>query len=365
MVMEKAYFVSLYEVEGVGIKRLRTLLEFFQSAKEAWKASAGLLQEAGIPQDVISNLIAKREKTDPPEHLAGLQKQGIRVILSGEAGYPELLNNIYDPPPVLYVRGELDSLSELAVAVIGARRATPYGLTVAEKLGRELACEGFWVVSGMARGIDSAAHRGALVGKGKTIAVLGCGLDVVYPQENRRLMEEIAGSGAVISEFPLGTKPAAGNFPRRNRVISGLSRGVVVVEAEERSGTSITVNFALEQGREVFAVPGPITAKLSRGPNMLIKTGARLVEKADDILEELGIFRPTPQKDKKPAHFLAGLTDNEKTLYDLLSLEPVQGEELIRSSGLTGQEVMACMLGLEIKGLVKQMPGLRYILADC
>lgn len=363
--MEKAYIVGLYEVEGIGLQRLKSLLEIFHCAEEAWKASPRLLQKAEIPPDVIRNIIAKREKIDPVEHLLCLQKRGIRVILNGEGDYPELLSNIYDPPPVLYVRGEVDHLSEQVVAVIGARRATPYGLTMAEKLGRELADEGFWVVSGMARGIDSAAHRGALCSGGKTIAVLGCGLDVVYPRENRRLMEEIAGNGAVISEFPLGTKPVAGNFPRRNRVISGLSKGVVVVEAQERSGTSITVNFALEQGREVFAVPGPVTAKLSRGPNGLIKTGAKLVENAGDILEELGFFRATPQKGKKIAHLLGGLSDNEKALYGLLSLEPIQGEDLIRRSGLTGQEVIACLLRLELKGLVKQMPGLKYVLATC
>lgn len=364
--MEKAYIMGLSQVEGMSPRRLEYLLKVFASAEAVWKASSDQLQKLpGIPREVTNAIIVKRKELDPVEHLVCLQKRGIRVVFKGENDYPVLLNYIYDPPPVLYVRGELDPVSLKTVAVVGARKATPYGLAVAEKLGRDLAEQDFCVISGMARGIDSAAHRGALAGGGKTIAVLGCGLNVVYPRENLRLMEEIAGSGAVISEFPMDAPPAARHFPRRNRLISGLSRGVVVVEAEEKSGSSITVDFALEQGREVFAVPGPVTGKLSRGPHRLIKMGAKLVENVSDILDELGVIQATPQKDKISAHLLAGLTDAEKELYHLLSFEPVQGDELIHQSGLPGQDVMASLLGMEIKGLIKQLPGQRYVLSGC
>jgi DNA processing protein len=297
--------------------------------------------------------------------LAGQESPAVRVINRGDRDYPALLGNIYDPPPVLYVKGKLNPEEKRMIAIVGARKATPYGLAVAEKLGRELAGRGFCIVSGMARGIDSAAHRGALAGGGQTIAVLGCGLNVVYPRENRRLMEEIAANGAVISEFPLDSPPESWHFPKRNRVISGLSLGVVVVEAAEKSGTSITVNFALEQGREVFAVPGPVTGKLSRGPHSLIKNGAKLVENVDDIMEELGFSTVTPKNSGRDAHLFTGLSDAEMKLFRLLSLEPVQSDELVRRSGLTGQEVVASLLGMEIRGLVKKLPGQKYVLVGC
>jgi len=364
--MEKAYLFGLAQVEKISPRHLDFLLSFFQSAEAAWKASAARLNKVpGITSEAVNELVARRKKIDPVEYLDCLQSKGIRVIFKGEREYPVLLRYIYDPPPVLYVRGELDPAALQTIAVVGARKATPYGLAVAEKLGRDLARKGFLVVSGMARGIDSAAHRGALAGGGKTLAVLGCGLNVVYPRENRRLMEEIAANGAVISEFPMDSGPAGWHFPRRNRIISGLSRGVVVVEAAEKSGSLITVDCALEQGREVFAVPGPVTGKLSRGPHNLIKMGAKLVDNVGDILEELGIMPDTPKKDENNAHTIKGLNDAEKKLYSLLSLDPVQSEELIQRTGMTGQEVTATLLGMEIRGLVKQLPGRRYVLNGC
>ena len=350
-------------MESLTPHRLELLLSHFTGAAEVWRAPTGLLKKIpGIPAEVISEIVARRNMSDPVKDLDGLLKRGIRVIFKGDAEYPVLLNYIFDPPAVLYVRGEMDPAEVRTVAVVGARKATAYGLSVAEKLGNQLAEEGFWVISGMARGIDSAAHRGALAGSGKTVAVLGCGLDVVYPRENRQLMEEIAGSGAVISEFAPNSPPEGWHFPRRNRVISGLARGVVVVEAEERSGSLITVDFALEQGREVFAVPGPVTGKLSRGPHKLIKMGAKLVENAGDILEELGAAPVTPQKDDKLAHSLKELDNVEKQIYGLLSFEAVQQEELFQKANLSGNEVITALLNLEIKGLVRQLPGQRYVL---
>lgn len=358
--------MGLCQVEELSPRLLEKILKKFVSAEAAWRASAAQLRRVPeISWEIAEAVAAKKKSLDPVAHLDYLQKRGIKVIFIEDKEYPVLLRYIFDPPPVLYMRGEIDPLSVMTMAVVGARKATPYGLAVAEKLGRDLAEQEYCVVSGMARGIDSAAHRGALAGGGKTIAVLGCGLDVVYPRENRRLMEEIIDHGAVLSEFPLGSPPAAWHFPRRNRLISGLSRGVVVVEAEEKSGSLITVDFALDQGREAFAVPGPVTSKLSRGTNKLIKTGATMVQQVGDILVELGAFWATPQKDSIPAHLLAGLSDAEKELYKLLSFEPVQSEELIMQSGLPGQEVLVSLLGMEIRGLIKQMPGRKYVLAGC
>lgn len=356
--------MGLTQIEKLSPRLLDYLLRFFPSAEAAWQASTEQLGKIpGLPEEVVISLINRRKKIDPLEHLACLQRQGIRVIFRGEPEYPALLQYIYDPPPVLYMKGQLDPDQVQTLAVVGARKASPYGLAVAEKLSRALVENGFWVISGMARGIDSAAHRGALAGGGKTVAVLGCGLNVVYPRENRQLMEQIACNGAVISEFPLDARPEAWHFPRRNRIISGLSRGVVVVEGEENSGSLITMDFALEQGREVFAVPGPVTSKLSKGPHKLIKMGAKLVENIADVLEELGSLPVTPKNNEKCTHSLSGLSDVENKLYSLLSFEPVLGEELICRSGLSGQEVLSSLMLMEVRGLIKQLPGQKYVLA--
>src|SRR5437660_419247 len=286
--------------------------------------------------------------------------------------YPELLRAIHDPPAVLYCDGSVEPGDRQAVAIVGSRRATPYGLRITETLAGELSALGFTIVSGFARGIDAAAHRAALAAGGRTIAVLGCGLDVDYPPGHARLREEIAGSGAVLTEFEPGTPPRAPNFPRRNRIISGLALGVVVVEAAEDSGSLITARLALEQGREVFAVPGPIEAPTSRGPHGLLKQGAKLVEMVDDIVEEL-----LPQLERPLTSTLAGnpllprmqrvigrgkgegessvrkdLSPNELAMLELLSLEPRHLDELTEQSDLAAAEVARTLLGLELKALV-------------
>ncbi|MGB9825354.1 MAG: DNA-processing protein DprA, partial [Desulfofundulus sp.] len=259
----------------------------------------------------------------------------------------------------LFVRGTLPQPGGQFVAIVGSRRATPYGVTVAENLGGELALAGVTVVSGMARGIDSAAHRGALAAGGRTVAVLGCGVDVVYPRENKRLMEGIIEAGAVISEFPPGSPPEAWHFPVRNRIISGLSRATVVVEAAGKSGALITADLALDQGRDVMAVPGPVTSRQSRGSNQLIKQGARLVESAEDVLEELGITCLFSGKHLQSPG-MPGLTAVEETVYGMLSCEPVPVDIIVENTGLSVQQVLSALMFLEVKALVRQFPGRLY-----
>src|SRR5947209_12470464 len=281
------------------------------------------------------------------------------TIALGDERYPELLRAIYDPPAVLYCDGSVEPGDRQAVAIVGSRQATPYGLRITETLAGELSALGFTILSGFARGIDAAAHRAALAAGGRTIAVLGCGLDVDYPPGHASLHAEIAGSGAVLTEFDPGTPPRATNFPRRNRIISGLALGVVVVEAAEDSGSLITARLALEQGREVFAVPGSIDAPTSRGPHRLLKQGAKPVERVDDIVEELlpQLDRPLQTLKSEPIAALpehVELSPSERTVLDLISREPLHLDDLTERSRLTTPAVAGILLGLELKALVKQ-----------
>ena len=291
-----------------------------------------------------------------------------KIIALGDERYPERLRTIHNLPAVLYCDGLTETGDRQAVAIVGSRRATPYGLRVTEALAGELSRLGITIVSGFARGIDAAAHRAALAAGGRTIAVLGCGLDVDYPPGHKSLHVEIAAGGAVLTEFAPGTPPRAAHFPRRNRIISGLALGVVVIEAAEDSGSLITARLALEQGREVFAVPGPIEAPTSRGPHGLLKQGAKLVEMVDDIVEEL-----LPQLDRSlqtlktepiaalPKH--VELSSSERAMLDMMSREPLHLDELTERTGLTSAVVAGILLGLELRALVKQVPGQRYCLA--
>jgi DNA processing protein len=284
-------------------------------------------------------------------------RAGIRVIVWGDPEYPRRLQEIASSPPVLYLRGALAPADESAVAIVGARRATAYGETVARELAGELARRGLCIVSGLARGIDAAAHRGALEVGGRTLAVLGSGLDQIYPAEHQGLAGEVVGRGALLTEFPLGTPPVRLNFPRRNRIISGLSLGVVVVEAGVDSGALITAHHALEQGREVFAVPGRVHARYSEGCNRLIKAGAKLVETWEDVLSELaGQLRPPrPRRAETPPP--PALTPAEQQVYDLLGEGPLHIDALIGRASLAGGRVASALLGLEMKGLVRQLTG--------
>lgn len=349
-------WLGLKTVPGVGNRLFLNLIQHFGELDKVFSASRGeLLQVEGVNARLVSAIQDYKIPREVEEDLSLAEKNGVRIITFSDPDYPTLLRHIHDPPPVLYVYGSLhpDSLN---IAIVGSRNATPYGRTVTEGLSSDLIRRGFTVVSGMARGIDSAAHIGALTAGGKTIAVLGCGLGTIYPAENKKLFHRIAENGAVISEFPFLTSPEAHNFPIRNRIISGLSLGAVIVEATHQSGSLITARLAAEQGREVFAVPGSITSFKSMGTHRLIKQGAKLVEHVDDIVEELNIAQPIPSVHIKEEPTIP-LTPEEKRIIDELSPYPVHIDKLVRRLSLSAGQVSGILLQLELKGLVTQSPG--------
>jgi DNA processing protein len=347
----------LSRAPGIGPKRFFRVLEAFGGAGEAWTASPALLTGV-LGRQPARELLAYRRAVNVEEEWEKLKTKGIKCLLYPEEKYPKLLKTIPDPPPVLYYTGEFQSEDQWAVAVVGSRSATPGGLEFTRELAADLAAHGITVVSGLARGIDTAAHRGALMAAGgRTIAVLGSGLDRIYPRENQELAREISRRGAVCSEFPPGTEPLPGNFPVRNRIISGLSLGVVVVEAAADSGSLITAEHALEQGREVFAVPGPVTRKANQGSNRLLKQGAALVEGVADILAALNLPFPAGVETATATETAgkgqpAGLTAAEAEVWQLLADGPCHIDLLVRESGLPASEVAAALALLELKGLV-------------
>lgn len=347
------YWLALGSIPGIGPHTYKALIERFGSPEEVFNASTDeLLAIEGIGRETAKRIGSFRGWRRVEEELEVIKRKGIGIVTLMDRTYPANLKEIYDPPPYLYIKGELKGEDERAIAIVGSRTPTPYGLGVAYRMAMELASCGFTIVSGMARGIDSEAHRGALKAGGRTIAVLGSGIDVIYPPEGRDLYHGIVESGAVISEFPLSTPPYGRNFPKRNRIISGLSLGVLVVEASLRSGSLITARLALEQGREVFAVPGSITSGRSRGTNLLIKEGAKLVEDVDDVLGEVSQWR-----DRLRGGVMDyTLTEKERIVYNSLE-EPVHIDMIIKKSGLRAEEVSSLLLGLEAKGLIVQHPG--------
>jgi len=353
------YWLALSLTHGLGSILIKRLLDRFKTPEAVFQAPLkDLIQIEGLGERVAGEIRKGPFETAIKREFALLGKVGGTIVTLRDDAYPKRLKDIYDPPALLYVRGELRREDELAVAIVGSRKTSPYGRWFTEKIGRDLAGQGVTIVSGLARGIDSVAHKGALDGGGRTIAVLGCGIDVIYPSENRDLFNQIVERGAVVSEFPMGSRPEGGHFPRRNRIISGLSIGVVIVQASAKSGSLITAKYALEQGREVFAVPGNVGADGSRGTNQLIKEGAKLVESSADILEEvLPQWRreeETAQKAEAPGLGLAG---GERILYDLLAETPLHIDAIIRESQLDPGKVSSFLLNLELKGLISQWPG--------
>ena len=353
--MEKIYLAALQMVSGIGSARIKSLLSFFGSAQRAWQASKPDLILCGCLDEATYNkLFIHRQNIDIYKLAGEWEKQGIKICTLHDIEYPTLLQNTFNPPYVLYYRGVLPT-SELTIGIVGARHASPYGKNIAKMIGSELAQTGVWVVSGAARGIDTAAHQGALL-KGYTVAVLGCGVDISYPSENSKLLSQIAESGAVISEYPPGTLAHPGHFPARNRIINGLSRGVVVVEAAEKSGALITADFALEEGRDVFAVPGSIFSTGSKGTHKLIKQGAKLIDSTADILEEYNL---TLVGDDQT---ILELSPEEKMVYELLSYEtPIGIEEIIMKVKLNPAIVTYILLQLELRGLATEHSGKRYL----
>lgn len=354
----KAYWVGFNLVKGIGAVRLRGLLNHFGSLDLAWQAPASALEAAGLSARLVQNLMEIRKQVHLDVLMERIARQGIQVITWEDETYPRRLREIDQPPPVLYVRGTVDPEDDWAVAIVGTRRVTSYGRQVTADLATFLAGNGITVVSGLARGVDAMAHEAALQAGGRTIAVLGSGVDRIYPPEHRRLADQIMNQGAVCSDYPVGTAPESTNFPPRNRIISGLSQATVVIEAGETSGALITARFAADQGRDVFAVPGPINAVQSKGANSLIQQGARPLLRIEEILEVLNLQHiQTQQKARKalPADEI------EAALLKVIGQQPVHVDDIQAMSGLSIEKVSATLTLLELKGIVRQVGGMNYV----
>ena len=353
------YRIALHRVHRLGAVRFGLLDRAFPSMEEVWRASAGALVAAGLDQRSAEEVVRARDETDPDGELERLAVAGVTALAHTDPRYPSRLRQIDDAPPVLYVKGAWADVDEWSVAVVGTRRATAYGRMAAQEFSRGLAVNGITVVSGLARGVDTVSHRAALDAGGRTVAVLANGLDTVYPPENRRLAQEIAERGAVMSDYPLGTKPRADFFPRRNRILSGVSLGTLVVEGDDDSGAMITARFAMEQNRDVFAVPGSIFSPQSRGPFGLIKDGATPVANAEGILEALNLSVAGKQLDFGRA--APPESADEQTLMAILSREPQHIDLVARRSGLAAATVSGTLALLELKGLVRDVGGMQFV----
>lgn len=359
---ERQYWVAFNQVPGIGPVRVRRLLEAFTTLSEAWRASEPALQAAGVDRRTLDNLREVRQRIDPQVELARLDKLGIAVMTWEDELYPPLLADLRasdQAAPVLYVRGTLIESDIWSLAVVGTRSISAYGRQVTHRLAADLAANGVTIVSGLARGVDAEAHTAALEAGGRTIAVMGCGLDTIYPPEHRQLASRIMLQGALISPFSLGTAPEAKNFAPRNRVLSGISRGVLVTEAGDTSGALTTAGYALEQGREVFAVPGNITAQGSSGTNRLIQDGAHPVIAADDILDVLNMERIAQHKEAQVS--LPSMSPSEQTVYQSLTRDPLHIDDLTRACGIPVFQVSSALTMLELKGLVRQVAYMTYV----
>ena len=354
------YWVGFSLIPRIGRVKLSQLESYFGNLEPAWQATTAELKRAGLDSGAINAFTYWRPKISLDEEMEKLDRYGVKVVTFHDSDYPSRLKEIYDYPPVLYLRGSLLPQDEWCLAVVGTRRATVYGRQAAEEIVADLVRNKITIVSGLAKGIDSTAHQSALEAGGRTIAIFGCGLDIVYPAENATLARDIIQHGALISEHPLGTRPKADNFPRRNRIMSGLSLGVLVIEADETSGAMITAHLALEQNREVFAVPGSILSPASRGTNRLIQEGAKLVRDYADILEELNLTAVAQQMEIKA---VIPASDTESLLLRQLSAEPAHIDEICRGSGLPIPTVSSTLAMMELKGLVKQVGNMNYILS--
>ncbi len=357
---EVRYWLGFNRVSGIGPVRLRALRDYFGGLEAAWRADAALLRQAGLDSRSVEALVQVRQRLDLAAELARVEKAGISLLTLDDPAYPPLLREIDGAPPLLYVRGALAPQDEWALAVVGTRAASQYGREVTRRLTTELAEQGITIVSGLAYGVDAVAHQAALDAGGRTIAVLGCGLDIIYPAANARLAAEIPKHGALLSEHPLGTRPEARHFPARNRIVSGLTLGVLVTEAGQESGALITANMAGEQGREVFAVPGNIFNPKAAGVNYLIQNGAKLVTSVTDILEELNLRQAVEQR---AVQLALPEDDTERTLLRHLTAEPLHIDDISRASGLPLPVVSANLALMELKGLVRQVGGMNYVTA--
>lgn len=355
---DRLYWVGFNLVKGIGAVRFRTLLDAFGDAQTAWQASADDLRQAGLSQKIVENLLQLRTQVSLEQVWERIQQHHVTVLTWDDEGFPRRLKDIDQPPSVLYVRGTLEEQDDWAVAVVGTRHFTAYGRQVAEEVSATLARSGVTVVSGMARGVDTIAHQAALNAGGRTLAVLGCGVDVIYPPENRRLAVQIVEHGALISDYPLGTAPESQNFPPRNRIISGISQAVVVVEAGVTSGSLITASFAAEQGRDVFAVPGSILAPQCQGTNRLIRDGAAPLLSPQDVLEALNLDMVT---EHRAARVALPTEPVELQLYQVLGREPMHVDDIRNQANLPIERVSATLALMELKGTVRQLGGMFYV----
>ena len=354
------YWVGFNLVPHIGPIRIQALLDRFGDLGVAWRADAVSLRAAGLPRNAIEQLLYQRARLDLDAELAKIEAEGVRVITCQDADYPDHLRHIDQPPPLLYVKGALEAADRWAVAVVGTRHASAYGREVARRMASGLAENGITVVSGLALGIDGIAHGSALDAGGRTLGVLGCGLDIIYPYRHRELAERIVEHGALISDYPLGTKPEGSHFPPRNRIISGLALGTLVVEAGLRSGALITLQFALDQGRETFAVPGNIYNRSSMGANAALQRGeAKLVTCVEDILSELNLTMAVQHEEVRE---IVPDLPIEKTLLACIGHEPVQLDQVVRDSGLPTATVSSTLCMMELKGLVCRVDNMRYTL---
>ncbi|MBV6394784.1 MAG: hypothetical protein HFACDABA_00352 [Anaerolineales bacterium] len=354
----KQYWIGFNLIKGIGAVRMRALMSYFDSLEEAWSAPQEQLQEAGLSPKVAETVVKLRASVDLNRVVENIEKQNINVLTWEDELYPPRLREIEQPPPVLYTRGDITMEDHFAVAIVGTRRITPYGRQITEELASFLAGQGITVVSGLARGVDAVAHSAALKAGGRTIGVLGSGVDKIYPPEHTQMAGKMMTQGAVISDYAVGTPPDSSNFPPRNRIISGLSMASVVIEAGETSGALITAEFAAEQGREIFAVPGSILAPQSKGTNKLIQNGAHPLLTPQDLMQALNLTRAGEFKAARKAIPVDAL---EAQLLDALSAEPTHVDEIRNSTGLPIEKVSATLTLMELKGMVRQVGGMNYI----
>ena len=350
--------VAFTLVKGIGAVRLQALLDYFGDAETAWNASAFELTSAGLSAKLVARTLEIRASLDVDQYFAGIESQGINILTWDDPDYPAHLKQIDQPPPILYLRGNITPEDTWAVAIVGTRAVTAYGRQVTDEIATILAHNGVTIVSGLARGVDAVAHSAALKAGGRTLAVLGSGVDRIYPPEHRSLAEKIMTQGAVISDYAPGTPPESANFPPRNRIISGLSLAVVVIEAAESSGALITASFAADHGREVFAVPGNIFAPQSKGTNRLIANGAKPLLAVNDILEALDLTRNIERREIRKA---LPTDPTEAALFQLIGAEPLHVDEIRAQTGLPIDRVSATLAMMELKGMVRQVGGMQYV----
>jgi DNA processing protein len=355
---EKHYWVGFNLVKGIGAVRLRALIAHFGNLANAWGATSAQLQETGLSARIVDNIVNIRSSMNLEDYYQNIQSKGIRVVISDEDNYPNRLKEIDQPPPVIYVRGEVIDDDFWSVAIVGTRRVTAYGRQVTDELATYLAQNGITIVSGMARGVDAIAHQAAIRAGGRTIAVMGCGVDRIYPPEHRNLSDQIINHGALVSDYAPGTPPDSSNFPPRNRIISGLSMAVVVIEAAETSGALITASFAGDQGRDVFAIPGNIFAPQSKGTNRLIQQGAIPLLSGRDLLDNLNLTRVNEQRIIRHA---LPIDETEANVLNVLGREPIHVDEIRSQTGLPIESVSAALVMMELKGMVQQVGGMNYI----